>query len=132
MGQIVSWVGLVLHRAEIRSDMKRVFNSANRKRERAAAVSESHAHRWETVEHAAEHHRTDRQRCLGRHANQPRQPIVRHALLTEHIPWMNKNRRVKLFCRTPDRLKGRIVQIYSIDSAGKRACINMGADLRAA
>src|SRR5947208_2721027 len=74
MGQIVSWVGLVLHRAEIRSDMKRVFNSANRKRERAAAVSESHAHRWETVEHAAEHHRTDRQRCLGRHANQPRQP----------------------------------------------------------
>src|SRR5438105_12602219 len=45
---------------------------------------------------------------------------------------MNKNRGVELFCRTPDRLKGGVVQIYGIDAARDRTCIHMGPDLRAA
>src|SRR5437588_12711437 len=115
MGQVVSRVRLVLHCAEVGSDMKCMFNPPNRKWERTATVGKSHAHPWESVEHTAKHHRTDRERCLGRHADKPREPIVRHALLTEHIPRMNENRRIELFCRTPNGLKGGVIQIQRID-----------------
>src|SRR5436853_6281316 len=95
-------------------------------------MRESDPEFWKTLEDAAENHRTDRQRGLGRHADEPWQPVFRHALFAEHIPWMNEDRGAELFRRAPNRLKGSVVQVESVDAAEVRVRVHMRADLRAA
>src|SRR6202022_4233425 len=112
--------------------MERALDAADGEWESAPAVRECDAELREPIEHAAEDHRTDRQRCLGRHADEPRQPIIRHALLAEHVPRMNEDRRAELLRRAPNWLKRRIVQIYGVDATRVRVCIDMRTDLRPA
>ena len=45
----------------------------------------------EPFEDATKDHRTDREAGLGRHANQPREPIFGHPLFSHHVPWVHKD-----------------------------------------
>src|SRR5207248_1875189 len=112
--------------------MKGVLDAANCEWESAAAMSKGDAKFWEALEDAAEHHGANRQRSLSRHSNKPRQPVLRHALLSDHIPRMNKDRRTELFGRAPDRLERRVVQIQGIDASRMWVCVDVGSDLRPA
>src|SRR5215472_3490811 len=111
MSEIVAWIRVVLLRDQIRSHVKRALDAADGARECAAAMSERDTEFWESLEDAAENQGTNRKRRFGRHADQPRQPIFRHPLLADHVPGMNKDRRVQFFRGAPDRLKRRIIEI---------------------
>ena len=95
--EITSRIRLVIRRAQIRAHVKRVFDATDGEWKRAAAVRESDAQFREPLEHAAENHRANRERRFGRHADQPRQPIFRHALFAEHVPRMNEDGGVQFF-----------------------------------
>src|SRR6266446_3374665 len=103
--KIASWVFRVVDRNQIRADMKCVFDSSDREWERAAAMREGDAKFRKSLEHAAKNHRADRERRFGRHSDEPRQPVIRHALSAEHVPWVNEDRPAKLLGHTPDRLQ---------------------------
>src|SRR2546421_6948736 len=106
-----------------------MFDAADREWECAAAMRESDPEFWKTLKDAAENHRTDGERCFGRHADEPWQPVFRHALFAEHIPRMNEDRGAELFRRAPDRLKRSIVEIQSVDAAEVWVRVYVGADL---
>src|SRR6266566_3970493 len=127
--KVISWIRLVLRRNQIRPHVERVLDATDCEWERAAAVGEGYAKLWEPLKHAAEYHRANSERCLGRHADEPRQPVVRHSIFAEHVPRMNEDRRPKLLCRAPDGLERRIVQIQGVDATGVRIRIDVGADL---
>src|SRR5882724_8206318 len=103
--EIPAGVRLGFARAQIRSHVKSVIDATYGEGECAAAVRESDAKFWESLENSAEYHRADRERRFGRHADQPRQPIIRHPLLAEHVPWMNENCGARFLGRTPNRLE---------------------------
>src|SRR5438477_6498898 len=99
---------------------------------RASTVCESDAQFRESLEDAAENHRTNGERSLSWHSDEPRQPIFWHAFLAEHVPGMNEDGSVELFRRAPNRLKRRIIEIQSIDASGVRICVHVRTDLCAA
>src|SRR6266567_5162261 len=112
--------------------MKRALDTANGEGKCAPAMSKPDTEFWESLDDATENHGTNRNRRFSRHTDQPRQPIFRHAFLTEHVPGMNKDRCVQFFSGAPDRLKRRIIEIQSVDATGMRVRIDMRSDLRTA
>src|SRR6516165_9410916 len=132
MSQIVAWIRVVLRRNQVRSHMKPALDAADGERECATAMSERDTEFWKSFKDASENQGTNRKRRFSRHTDQPRQPIFRHALLADHVPGMNKDRRIQFFRGAPDRLERRIIEIQSVDAAGMRIRIDVRADLRAA
>src|SRR5690348_4133360 len=116
MREIVTRIRVVLRSDQVRSHMKRALDAADGEWECAAAVSERDTEFWEPLEDAAENQGTNRKRRFSRHTNQPRQPIFRHALLAEHVPRVNKDRRVQFFRGAPNRLKRGIIEIQRVDA----------------
>src|SRR5262249_53113889 len=112
--------------------MKCMIDPADGKWKRAAAVRERDAQPGKPLEHASKNHGTDRERSFGRHGNQPRQPVFRHALAAQHIPRMNKDRGVEFFSGAPDRLKRSVIKVQSIYAPEMRVSINVRSDLHAA
>jgi hypothetical protein len=73
---------------------------------------------WKTIQYAAENQGTDGERSLRGHAYQPdginpayqrccsderekgipRQKVLRHSLLSHHVPWVHEDHRPQLFC----------------------------------
>src|SRR5207244_9049787 len=125
LSEIFSRVRFVFRRDQIGPHMERALDAADGEWEGAPAVCECDAELREPIEHAAEDHRTDRQRCLGRHTDEPRQPIIRHPLLAEHVPRMYEDRRAELLRRAPKWLKCRIVHIYVVTATRVRVGIDM-------
>ena len=109
-----------------------MLDAADGEWKRAAAVREGDAQLRKALEDAAENHRANRERSFGRHADEPRQPVFRHALLAKHVPWMNEDRSVELLGRAPDRLQRCVIEIQRIDAAEMLVRVDVGADLRAA
>src|SRR6185503_17395688 len=68
------------------------LDASDRVRERAAAVREAHLERRQTLQHAAEDEAARRARLLGRHADEPRQPVLRHRVAAHHVPRMHEDR----------------------------------------
>src|SRR5205809_7043585 len=95
MSEIATGIRVVLRRDQIRSHMKRALDAANGERKCTAAMSESNTEFRESLKDTAENHGTDRKRCFSRHTDQPGQPIFPHALRAQHLPGMNKDRRVQ-------------------------------------
>ena len=112
--------------------MKCMFDSSDCEWKRAAAMGEGDAKFRKSLEDAAKNHRADRERRFGWHSDEPRQPVIRHALSAEHVPGVNEDRPAKLLGHTPDRLQRRIVQIQSVDATGVRVRVHVRANLRAA
>src|SRR5882724_8764340 len=98
----------------------------------ATAMGERDAKFRKPLEHAAENHRTNRERCFRRHADEPRQPVFRHPFFTHHVPWMNEDRSVELFRRFPDNIERRMIQVPAIGSVAMIVRIDMGSDLNSA
>ncbi len=63
-----------------------VLDAADRVRKRAAAVGEADAQRRQALEHAAEDQAAGGARLFGRHADQPRQPVLGHAVRGPSCP----------------------------------------------
>ena len=103
--EIFSRIRFVLNRNQIRPDVERMFDAADCEWECAAAVCKSDTELREPFENAAKDHRADSQRRLSRHADEPWQPIFWHALLAEHVPRMNEDRRAELLRCIPDGLE---------------------------
>src|SRR5215831_12402606 len=112
--------------------MKCVIDAADGKWKRAAAVRKRDPQLGKPLEHASKNHGTDRQRRFCRHSYQPWQPVFRHTLAAQHVPGMDKDRRIEFFGRAPDRLKRCVVEVQSIYPSKLRIRINMRSDLRAA
>src|SRR4051812_34668945 len=111
--------------------METMFNAPDSKRKCAPAVRESDAKFGKSLEDAAKNHRTNRERFFGRHTDEPRQPVFRHALFSEHVPWMHKDGSAELLGCTPDWLQRRVVQIQYVDATSMRIGINVRTDLHA-
>src|ERR1700681_1549791 len=105
VSQITSRIRFVLGRDQIRSHMKSMLNATDGNGKRAAAVREGDAKFGKSIEHTAEHHRTNCQRRFSWHADKPRQPILWHSLFAEHVPRMNEDGRVELLGCAPDGLE---------------------------
>src|SRR4029077_15458836 len=111
--------------------MKCVIDAADGKWKRATAVRKCDAQRRKPLEHASKNHRTNRERRFCWHGDQPRQPVFRHALATQHVPGMNKDRGIEFFSGAPDRLKRCVIEVQSIYASEMRIRINVRSDLRA-
>src|SRR5205823_8782163 len=112
--QIFSRFCLVIDRNEVQPDVKSMLDSADRSGKGAATMRKRNAKFWEALKDPAEHHRTNRERTFGRHANEPWQPIFRHSLLAHHVPGMNKNWSVQALGRFPEYVERRMIQISAI------------------
>src|SRR4051794_29742639 len=104
-GEVIAWAGLVVDRNQIGSNIETVFDSTSRDRESPTAMRESDAQIRKALKHAAENHRADGERCFRWHADQPRQPILRHSFFSNHVPGMDKNCSVATLRRAPDRIE---------------------------
>src|SRR5215471_5367111 len=129
--QIATWTGRVFRRHHIRPHTKCVINATDGKWEGATAMRKRDAKFRKPLEHASENHRTDRERCFCRHGDQPRQPIFRHALAAQHVPWMNKDSSIEFFGSAPDRLKRGVIEVQSIYPSEIWIRINVRSDLSA-
>src|SRR5260370_8937749 len=109
--------------------MKCMFDSSDCEWKRAAAMGEGDAKFRKSLEDAAKNHRADRERRFGRHSDEPRQPVIRHALSAEHVPGVNEDRPAKLLDHTPDRLQRRILQLQVLESPADRFRVPMRANL---
>src|SRR5438034_521705 len=76
--------------------------------------------------------RSIHERCLCRHTNQPRQPIFRHTITTQHIPRMNKNCGIDFFSSAPNWLERCVVEVQRIYASELRICIHVRPNLCAA
>src|SRR4029077_17387130 len=132
VSEITARTGAVFGRYNVRADMKRVIDPADSKWKRAAAVGERDTQSWEAFEDAAKNHRTDRERRLCRHGNQPGQPVFRHTIAAEHVPGMNKNRGLQFFGGVPNRLKRCIIEVQSIHASEIRIRVHVRPNLRTA
>src|SRR6478736_881436 len=112
--------------------MKCVIDASDGKWKRAAAVCKRDAQFRKSLEHASKNHGTNRERRFCRHANQPRQPVFRHALAAQHVPWMNKERGIEFFGGAPDRLKRCVIEVQSIYASEVRISIHVRSNLCAA
>src|SRR4029077_2800092 len=131
VSEITARTGAVFGRYNVRADMKRVIDPADSKWKRAAAVGERDTQSWEAFEDAAKNHRTNRQRRLCRHGDQPGQPVFRHTIAAEHVPGMNKDRSVKLLGGVPNRLKRCVIEVQRIYASELRICVHVRAYLSA-
>src|SRR5205823_1345668 len=129
--QILSRFGFVIDRDQVRPDVKSMLDSADGPGKSAATMREHNAKHWEALKDSAEHHRTNRERTFGRHANEPWQPIFRHSLLAHHVPGMNKNWSVQALGRFPEDVERRMIQISAIWAMTMIVWIDMRADLNA-
>src|ERR1044071_9627085 len=132
MREVATWTGRVFRRHHIRAYTKCVINATDGKWKRAAAVRKCDAHSRKPLEHPSKNHGTDRQRRFCRHGDQPWQPVLRHTLAAQHIPWMNKDRGIEFFSGAPDRLKRCVIEVQSIYASEIRIRINVSSNFRAA
>src|SRR6266481_3650600 len=104
VSEIVARTGAVFRGYHIGAHTKCVIDATDGKWKRATAMRKSNTKARESFEHAAKNHRTNRERRLCRHTNQPRQPVFRHTITTQHIPRMNKNCGIDFFSSAPNWL----------------------------
>src|SRR5215469_1749598 len=112
--------------------VKCVIDATNGKWKRAASVRKRAAQFRKPLKDASKNHGTDCERGFCRHGDQPRQPILRHALAPQHVPRMNKDRRIEFFSGAPDWLKRCVIEVQSIYASELRIRIDMRSNLRAA
>ena len=103
--------------AEIRPHLVPLLDPAKRERERPAAVGERETQLGQTIQDTTEYHRADRQRRLGGHADEPRQPVLSHAVLPQHFPGVHEDRRVKRLCRLEDLEDRSVIEVGAVDVA---------------
>src|SRR2546423_15628014 len=103
IGQISARGCFVVDRAKIGTNVKGVFDAADGEGKSAAAVGEGDAEFREALENAAEYHRADRERSFCWHADQPWQPVLRHPLFADHVPWMDEDGGAQFFGGAPNR-----------------------------
>src|SRR4051812_47623058 len=101
-GEVAARVAVVVSCAQIRTNVKRVFNSANGEGNCTATMGKGNAKLRKSREDATEHHRTDGERRFRGHSDEPWQPILRHSLFAHHVPWMNENCGAELFGCAPN------------------------------
>src|SRR5262245_34812952 len=111
--------------------MKGVLDATSCKWKCAAAMCERDPKFGKAFEDTAENHRTDCERSFSGHSNKPWQPIFGHSFFPNHVPWMNEDGGSELFSSTPDRLKRRVIQVQTVESARMPVGVNMGSNLRA-
>src|SRR6476469_10471617 len=132
MREIMTWTGGVFRHHHIGAHMKCVIDASDSKWKGAAAVRKRDAQFRKPFEYASKNHGTNRERCFCRHSDQPRQPVLRHALAAQHVPRMNKDPRVELFGGAPDRLKRCVIEVQRIYAPKMRICVHVRSHLRAA
>ncbi len=82
-----------------------------RRREAAAAVGQHHAQFRQAFQHAAEGQAAGGARLLGRHADQPRHPVFRHAGHAHHVPRVHQHRGAEIGGGLEEREQFRRVEI---------------------
>src|SRR5207244_2369157 len=112
--------------------MECLFDATDGDRKCPSAVGKSDAQFWKPLEHAPEDHRTNRERRLCRHADQPGQPVFRHPFLAQHVPGMNENCGAEFFCCAPNWLERGVVEVQRVSPTGEWTGVHVRADLRAA
>src|SRR5947199_4333882 len=111
VSEIVARAGAVFRGHYIRADTEGVIDATDEKWKGAAAMRERDTQAVEALEHASKNHRTDCERGLCWHPNQPRQPVFRHSIPAQHVPGMHENRGIDFFGGAPNRLKRCVVQV---------------------
>jgi hypothetical protein len=129
IGEVGSWIVLVVDRDQVGPDPKRMLDSADREWKRAAAMRESKTQFRITIENPAKHQATNREGRFGGHADQPGQPIFRHPPFADHVPGMNEDGRAQFFRRLPEHVEGRMVEVPAIRAVAMLVRVDVRADL---
>lgn len=114
---------LVVELTEVGTDLPAVLDASYGAREGASTMSDGDTKIGKAFKDAAEDEMTKRDGRLGRHADEPTEPVLVCEAFANHIPGVNKDTGAESFCFFEDREEFLSAEIPLIDV---RADLNAG------